>query len=201
MDSLMFDFREFYDKIAEELPNDCRVAEVGIADGASMIYLCKKLRSLGKKFKMYGIDNMGYGGYEQMKTIYTNVIESGLGQFIEIIPYDSVEASKKFNDNYLHFVYLDSSHEYESTKEEIKAWFPKLIDGYKLAGHDYDLYEDVKNAVTELIPNRYQRESIHTAEQHQDFEEEQFLFTEPTSSNYGLWYCVKDFYKKLNDIK
>ncbi len=198
MKNIMFDFSSFYDRIAEELPDDCRIAEVGIADGISMIYLGEKLRSLGKKFKLYGIDNMDYGGYEQIKTIYTNVIESGLGQFIEIIPYDSVEASKKFNDNYLHFVYLDSSHEYNSTKAEIQAWFPKLVDGYKLAGHDYDLYEDVKNAVTELIPNRYQRETIDTEEHFQEFEEEQFLFTENTSSGYGLWYCVKDFYKKLN---
>ncbi len=201
MESIMFDFSSFYDRIAEELPDGCKVVEVGVADGNSALYLAKRLDQLGKKFTLYMVDNLDYGNYIQLCTIYENIIKSGLGANIKVIPKDSVEASKDFNDGELHFCFLDSSHAYQETLDSIKHWYPKLLDGHILAGHDYDLYDGVKNAVNELIPNRYQRESIHTAEQHQDFEEEQFLFTEPTSSNYGLWYCVKDFYKKLNDIK
>ena len=47
METLMFDFYDFYDRIAKELPNDCKVCEVGVADGISALYLAKKLNELG----------------------------------------------------------------------------------------------------------------------------------------------------------
>lgn len=198
METLMFDFSNFYDRVAKELPDNCKICEVGVADGDSSLYLAKKLNELGKRFKLYMVDNMDYGKYIQICKIYENIIRSGLGANIEVMPYGSVEASTLFNDNSLHFVFLDSSHQYQSTKEEIERWYPKLIDGYKLAGHDYNLYEGVRNAVNELIPQTFKRETIDTEEQFQEFEEEQFLFTEQTNNEYGLWYCIKDFYKKIN---
>ena len=66
----MFDFDDFYDQIARELPDDCRVCEVGVADGDSAIFLAQKLIQYNKNFKLYMVDNMDYGGFIQMKTIY-----------------------------------------------------------------------------------------------------------------------------------
>ena len=36
------------------------------------------------------------------------------------------------------FVYIDGLHDYESVKEDIHDWFPKLHSGGILCGHDYN---------------------------------------------------------------
>lgn len=105
LNTLMFDYSQYYQRIADELPSGCNVVEVGCADGISAIYLAQELHKRNKTFKLYMIDNMDYGKYEQMKTIYTNIIKSGLGEYIEVIPKDSVTASKDFNDGILIFYF------------------------------------------------------------------------------------------------
>lgn len=190
---MMFDFKDYYDCVAAEMPNPCALCEVGVADGDSVIYLAKKLKELGKEFIIYAVDNMGYGSYFQMKQIYENIIAAGFGNEIIIIPQDSIEASKRFNGHSLHHVFIDSSHEYSETRESIIAWYPKLLDGYKLAGHDYFTSEGVNQAVNELIPETITREPF----ENQTFAPEQFLYTKDTDEHYGVWYCVKDFYKKI----
>jgi len=191
--STMFDFAGYYEQVAKQMPEECRVCEIGVADGESALYLAKALHRLNKSFKLFMIDNMDYGKYVQMKTIYENIIKSGLGEYIEVIPYDSAQASKLFNDGFLDFIFLDSSHEYWETRDSIKAWYPKIKDGGILAGHDYILYPEVKLAVDELIPHVIIREQIHDY----PFEPEQFLHVEGTDRGYGLWHCTKDFYKFL----
>ena len=64
----------------------------------------------------------------------------------------SEEASKKFEDNSLDFVFIDACHEYECVKEDIIHWLPKIAPNGILAGHDAD-WEGVQRAVSELIPN------------------------------------------------
>lgn len=196
----MFDFADFYDRIAKGIPNNCVLCEVGVANGDSALSLARKLHELGKNFKLYMVDNMDYGQYIQMGTIYTNIIDSGLGKFIEVMPYDSLTASELFNDGYLDFCYIDSSHLYEETRDSIRAWYAKVKDGGILAGHDYDGHLEVRKAVDELIPTTITREPIvHDSGDIDEFEPEQFLMTEDTVNGYGLWWCKKDFYKKLND--
>lgn len=194
LNTLMFDFREYYDKIANELPSGCRIAEIGVADGHSALYLAKKLKEHNKTFTLYMIDNLDYGGTFQLCTIYENIINSRLGEYIKVIPKDSIEAAKDFNDGYLDFVFLDSSHEYEPTKAEIRAWYSKVKDGSKLSGHDYFGHEEVFKAVKETIPLYITRNDI--PDRH--FDAEQFLHEIQTERGYGIWECKKDFYKKLN---
>lgn len=52
----------------------------------------------------------------------------------------SIEASKLFEDFTFDLVYLDADHTYESTKNDIHAWYPKVKSGGILAGHDYSDY-------------------------------------------------------------
>jgi len=191
--SVMFDYPAFYERIARELPEECRLCEIGVADGISALYIARELYLQRKEFKLYMVDNMDYGKYIQMKTIYENIIRSGLGEHIEVIPYDSVKASTLFNDGFLDFIFLDSSHEYQETKDSIKAWYPKLKDGGKFAGHDYFEYPSVMLAVNELIPEVFTREQIND----DPFEPEKFLHVEGTDRGYGIWHCTKDFYKFL----
>lgn len=192
-DLIMFDFQHFYQKIAKELPDDCKVCEVGVANGDSALFLAQELNRLGKKFKLYMVDNMDYGGYVQMKTIYQNIIKSGLGEFIEVVPFASLHATEFFNDGYLDFCYIDSSHTYEETKKEIRAWYPKVKDGNILSGHDYNAPE-VQQAVNEVVPKVFVRDEING----QHFNPEEVLQNEETLNGWGLWWFRKQWYLKLN---
>src|SRR5580698_463103 len=124
----MFDFKSFYDFIAEQMPDDCRIVEVGNADGASAIYLGEKLQELGKKFTIHMVDDCSYGGQEQRNVIIKNIVGSGLGGRLIFNEMDSLSASLKFPDGYLHCCFLDSGHRYELTKAEIRLWSRKVLD-------------------------------------------------------------------------
>ena len=192
-DLIMFDFQHFYQRIAKELPNNARLAEVGIANGDSVIYLAQELKNLGKDFKIYAIDNMGYGGFFQMKTIYENIIKSGLGDYIEVMPYASLDCAKMFNDGFLDFVYIDSSHTYKETKQEVIEWYNKVKDEGILAGHDFNA-DEVNRAVSQIVPKTFIRADIADRE----FETEKVLHSEETTNGWGLWWFKKQWYIKLN---
>lgn len=61
---------------------------------------------------------------------------------------DSLNAARLAADEYFDMVMLDTSHEYEATEQEIKAWLPKLKSGGVFWFHDY-IGSDVKRAVDE----------------------------------------------------
>lgn len=194
IESAMFDFADFYDRVARQLPNDCKAVEVGVANGASAIFLAKRLNELGKTFKLYMVDNMDYGKYDQLNDIWRNIHNCGLADFIEIIPKDSVAASQLFNDNSIDFCFLDSSHLYEETKKEIPAWYPKLKDDCILAGHDAISHEGVSKAIKEVLPEIIKRTDINEPDHKQNFLPHKFLHIQQTDKGYGVWYITKVFY-------
>lgn len=49
----------------------------------------------------------------------------------------SVEASKKFADGSLVYVYIDARHDYKGVVEDLEAWWPKLAQGGVFSGHDW----------------------------------------------------------------
>jgi cephalosporin hydroxylase len=149
----MCDFHKYYERIANWLPNDCRIVEVGVADGHSAIYLAEILADMNKKFHLYMVESMAYGGTDQANTIIQNIVNSGLGSKITLLQMSSLDASCKWPDNWAHFVFLDSSHTFEQTKAEVRQWYRKVMHGHILAGHDYNQEEgkQVYDAVNEVI--------------------------------------------------
>lgn len=195
----MFDFKSYYDKIAEWLPDNSRIAEVGIANGASALYLAEKLHSLEKRFTFYMIDNLAYGGADQLMELMDNVTATrikinDISNSIKLMPINSLDASCKFNDQGLNFVFLDSSHLYPQTRSEIRLWWDKVVDGGILAGHDYIGHKEVKQAVDEVIPRTF------TRPQHEEtvYPPTEVLKIYDTDSNFGIWEAKKDFFIKLN---
>lgn len=64
----------------------------------------------------------------------------------------SMEAAKDYPDGFADMVLIDADHEYESVREDIRAWMPKVRKGGFLCGHDYsEPNEGVVKAVDELI--------------------------------------------------
>lgn len=146
----MFDFKAFYDSIANQLPDGCIIAELGVANGHSALYLASKLISLGKRYKLVMVDNLAYGGNNQLNEIIMHIIQSGLPN-IQFLAMSAVDASIKFPDNHFDFVFIDSSHEYEPTKAEIRLWLHKVKEGAIIAGHDYATCEGVRDAVNQVL--------------------------------------------------
>ena len=64
-----------------------------------------------------------------------------------------MEASKKFSDGSLDFVYIDARHEYDSVKEDIVSWLPKIKKGSFIGGHDYKRkrHDEVIKAINEIL--------------------------------------------------
>ena len=56
---------------------------------------------------------------------------------VEIIRMTSIEASKKFENNSLDFVYLDGDHSYDAVKLDLQSWYPKLKEFGVMCGDDY----------------------------------------------------------------
>jgi hypothetical protein len=64
----------------------------------------------------------------------------------------SVEASKRFKDNSIDLIFIDADHAYESIREDIQSWLPKVKKGGIICGHDYSGQEKgVIKAVDELL--------------------------------------------------
>jgi len=155
MDKRMFDFEDFYQKVAEQLPSPCVIADVGIADAAPAIFLAEALINLKKDFKLHLVDSLSYGGSDQLATILYHIVESRIGKRVQIHPYPSLEASCRFADAHFDFVFIDASHRYEHTKADIRLWWQKIKHEGLLAGHDYnDTPEgvEVKTAVDLVVP-------------------------------------------------
>lgn len=102
------------------------------------------------------IDNVSS---EEFEVIYNQAIKA-LGKFgnrSKVMRMSSINAIKAFKDCSLDFIYLDANHSYESCKEDLKLWWPKLKKGGMFAGHDYldaDLPQGkygVKSAVNEFL--------------------------------------------------
>lgn len=68
----------------------------------------------------------------------------------EIIKDYTTQASKKFEENSLDFVFIDADHGYEGCLRDIREWAPLVKPGGYIIGHDIH-FPTVKQAVTEYF--------------------------------------------------
>jgi hypothetical protein len=67
----------------------------------------------------------------------TTALLARFGARSEIWRTTSLDAAARIPDRSLDFVYIDARHDYESVKEDVRAWYPKVKSGGIIAGHDY----------------------------------------------------------------
>ena len=78
----------------------------------------------------------------------------------------SEDAALWFGNHSLDFVFLDGNHLYESIRQDIAWWWPKVAPGGLLMGHDYGVYGDadgrwgVRRAVDEFAAREGRKVSV-----------------------------------------
>jgi len=135
-------------------------AEIGVAEGRFSL----EMLSWPVNFpRVYMIDRWkqevgekGAGGYPQAwhdeNLTATRLKVESYGERAIFMRGDSVEMADLVSDGSLLFVYIDCDHSYEGVRDDIEAWYPKLMPQGIMAFHDYESpdYPGVRKAVEEF---------------------------------------------------
>jgi len=145
-------------------------AEIGVKCGQFSEYILSRWRGRRlysvdpwREFDMnlyHDEDNVSQDEHEQNYQITARRLKK-FGDRTVLLRMTSEEATKEIGDASLDFVYLDARHDYESVKEDIGLWYPKVRPGGVMAGHDYtpreqigDTLFGVKRAVDEFVADK-----------------------------------------------
>lgn len=130
-----------------------RVVEVGVDRGEfASVFLS---RWIGDEY--WGIDD--YRPYPEMDYDRTADFLFAVDRLrphagrAKLVKRSSVAGSRLFDDESVDFVYIDGAHDFQSVRDDLSAWHPKLSQRGILAGHDWTdqpHHEGVKRAVTEF---------------------------------------------------
>jgi|APGre2960657444_1045066.scaffolds.fasta_scaffold00584_8 predicted O-methyltransferase YrrM len=135
------------------------MVEVGSYQGESTIIFADNINGLQE---LHAIDpwSNGYAPGDACSDKYPmSVVESNFDirtknfSVIKKHKTTSKEFVKEIADGSLDFVYIDGDHSYNSCKEDINMWLPKIKQGGIIAGHDYleACFMGVVNAVNETF--------------------------------------------------
>jgi predicted O-methyltransferase YrrM len=132
--------------------------EIGTYLGRSACYLAECAALRGVQLDLRTVDHFR-GSAEHTPEQRRNLKErchnylraSGVGHLLTICETTSTNCALSHADESVAFVYLDGSHDYESVRDDISAWWPKIRPGGVLAGDDFaPEFRDVQNAVLEF---------------------------------------------------
>jgi hypothetical protein len=126
------------DVLLRRLPSNGMVAEVGVADGKYSL----KILEINRPAKLILIDAWGmapgsaYGeaGYESVQANLGQEIQDGLVCINRGMSWERLE---QLPDNYLDWIYIDASHDYDSVKRDLEMAKTKVKGDGFIAGHDY----------------------------------------------------------------
>jgi hypothetical protein len=191
-----FSYPNLYKDIVKSAEDGDIFVEVGSWKGRSTSCLAVEIANSKKDITLYAVDtwegsveHMESAEKESLPTLYETFLRNmvPVEEYYLPLKLTSTEASKKFKDGTLKFVFLDASHEYEDVKRDIEDWMPKVKPGGILAGHDYypedqyDWFPGVKKAVNETIEDFEQSELCFI---HQLPKDEKYKFENFPSVNY-----------------
>ncbi len=126
------------DRIAllHQLPKGCVTCEVGVAFGG----FSEKILEIVRPSRHFLIDSwMHQGRYDDRAFVEVlKKFKTGLrsGQ-VSLIRADSVAGIHDLPGAGIDFIYIDTSHEYGATKQELAAARDKMTPTGLIAGHDY----------------------------------------------------------------
>lgn len=119
---------------------DGEYVEVGVSHGGSLLYLLGRLR--GMTARVTGID-IGRG------RVYDGTVFDELQRKVASVSDESVEVNLRCGlsadeaagfDRPVKYLLIDAGHSYESVREDLAAWTPKVVPGGVVLVHDFELY-------------------------------------------------------------
>lgn len=166
-----FGYRHLYQEMVKRAPSPAHFVEVGSWKGRSSAFMAVEIANSGKSIKFDCVDHW-CGSDEDRHHIDPDVLAGTLfaafqantapvRRYLTPIRSPSVDAARRYADKSLDFVMLDGAHDYESVRDDITAWRPKVKPGGIFAGDDFR-WSGVAQAVQELLPNA---EPIHRGAQ------------------------------------
>lgn len=124
-------FASFYEWLVKQLPNQPSLGvEVGVLNGQSAAMLGVEIENSGKPCLLDLVDICDPEQYLGNLIPVSHIIHKAYQM-------TSLEAAALHKDSSLDFVFIDTDHQYKSTKAEIKAWLPRVKPGGIVAGHDF----------------------------------------------------------------
>jgi len=121
--------------LLSELPRNGVVAEIGVAEGD----FAAAIQEVCAPEKLYLIDQWNTNRYPEsmMESVYQRFEKAITSDEIVIVRDQSVRAASQFPNAYLDWIYIDTDHSYEMTKQELEAYAPKIKPEGIIAGHDF----------------------------------------------------------------
>jgi predicted O-methyltransferase YrrM len=138
-------------------------AELGVHLGTTSEYLLKHFPDLS----LVGVDFFGYPPHEvfgparpsavhEEKRAKVEAIYAQYGTRARLIAKPTHEAAAEVAAGSLDFIFVDADHRYESVKDDIARWMPKLKPSGWMIGHDYlEHFDGVFRAVNEAFGGRH----------------------------------------------
>lgn len=125
------------DSLLEYFPSNACVAEVGVDHGE----FSRKIFDSCRPRKLHLIDAWHTERYndellEKVETSFSREIQT---KQVEINRGLSIEVVDSFQDEYFDWIYIDTSHDYITTKTELEKFSRKMKKDGIISGHDYSL--------------------------------------------------------------
>lgn len=144
------------DIVSRYLKNNTHMVEIGSYAGESAKFWLMS----GKLSALYCVDpwKNGYDLQDMASDCCPmsevekefNINVAGFETLVNKLKMTSAEASLKFKDQSLDFVYIDGCHKKEVVALDIASWRPKIVPGGYIGGHDFTK-QSVMEAVFESL--------------------------------------------------
>lgn len=119
------------------LPKHGVVAELGVAAGD----FSQQIFNIYQPAELHLVDVWGSERYGEM--LYSKVkaqFSANQGParpIVSIHRQTSLDALQQFPDDYFDWIYIDTTHSYELTRDELRGYADKIKPNGIIAGHDY----------------------------------------------------------------
>jgi predicted O-methyltransferase YrrM len=158
-----FNMEQQYLELLDATPEGGTFVELGCYKGKSTSFIGVEIHKRKRDINFFAIDSFqgatnstdaneikAYENISEIEESYTYNV-SLIGNKIKTIVSLTDEAAQYFDDSSVDVVFVDGGHSYEVVKADILAWLPKVKKGGIISGHDFNAWEGVNQAVTEIF--------------------------------------------------
>jgi predicted O-methyltransferase YrrM len=158
-----FNMEQQYLELLNATPEGGTFVELGCYKGKSTSFIGVEIHKRKRDINFFAIDSFqgatnstdaneikAYEGISEIEESYTYNV-SLIGNKIKTIVSLTDEAAQYFEDGSVDVLFVDGGHSYEVVKADILAWLPKVKKGGIISGHDFNAWEGVNKAVTEVF--------------------------------------------------